>query len=381
MRTLVKYQKKISLFLVFVMVLQFVAPNICYALTSGPSQPEMKGFEPIGSSDMVDLFSGDFSYNIPLMDVGGYPVNLAYHSGSGMDDEASWVGYGWSLNVGSINRQLRGIPDDFNGTDRQERDLHIKDHITKGGKFSMTLELLGFPTDKIAAKLKKKKKLNLSLAVSIGVKMDNYRGIGMELGFNPGLSISEYAAGPKEPKEGDSVGLKGTKAFPVSGGLTLSSQDGASASINASMILDKTSRDDKTSTLSKSIGFGYNSRAGLTGMTLGSSFSISKSVEKDGVKKSKSDYDQNSSSFISFNGDSYTPTIDHPTKNQSFTFSMHLGPEIQIAFPGLGVTGFYSKQSVAKKIRFSPAFGYMYSERGKDESEALMDLILIKQST
>ena len=30
---------------------------------------------------MVDLFTGDFSYNIPLLDVGGYPVNLFYRSG------------------------------------------------------------------------------------------------------------------------------------------------------------------------------------------------------------------------------------------------------------------------------------------------------------
>src|SRR5260221_3040691 len=143
MKFLTKYQKKIALLLTMVMILQFITPNICYALTSGPSQPEMKGFEPIGSSDMVDLFSGDFSYNIPLMDVGGYPVNIAYHSGSGMDDEASWVGYGWGLNVGSVNRQLRGIPDDFNGTDLQKREMNMKDHITKGGRFSMTLDFFG----------------------------------------------------------------------------------------------------------------------------------------------------------------------------------------------------------------------------------------------
>jgi len=42
----------------------------------GPSQPEMASFKSIGTDNMVNLFSGDFSYNIPLLDVGGYPVNI-----------------------------------------------------------------------------------------------------------------------------------------------------------------------------------------------------------------------------------------------------------------------------------------------------------------
>ena len=86
-------------------------PTIAFALTAGPSQPEMKGFEPIGTTNMVDLASGSFTYNIPLMDVEGYPINLSYHSGVTMDEEASWVGLGWNINPGEINRQMRGLPD------------------------------------------------------------------------------------------------------------------------------------------------------------------------------------------------------------------------------------------------------------------------------
>src|SRR5690242_17671755 len=133
MKVLTDHIKKIAGLLLLVMLVELMTPCFAYALTSGPSQPETQGFQPIGNSDMVDLFSGDFSYNIPLLDVGGYPVNLAYHSGASMDDEATWVGYGWGLNVGSMNRQLRGIPDDFNGTDKNVRDMNMKDHITKGG--------------------------------------------------------------------------------------------------------------------------------------------------------------------------------------------------------------------------------------------------------
>ena len=60
---------------------QIVFPTVSYALGGGPSQPEFQSFEPVGTSEMVNLSSGDFVYNIPLLDVGGYPINLAYHSG------------------------------------------------------------------------------------------------------------------------------------------------------------------------------------------------------------------------------------------------------------------------------------------------------------
>jgi hypothetical protein len=73
-------------------------PTLAFALTSGPSQPESGSFTPVGTSDMVNLFSGDFNYNIPLMDVGGYPINISYQSGISMDQEATWVGLGWNIN-------------------------------------------------------------------------------------------------------------------------------------------------------------------------------------------------------------------------------------------------------------------------------------------
>ncbi len=369
MRYLIRHQKKIAFFLILVMALGLVNPRTAFALTSGPSQPEMAAFEPIGNTDMVDLFSGDFSYNIPLMDVGGYPVNLSYHSGASMDDEASWVGYGWALNVGAVNRQLRGIPDDFNGTDKQERQMNMKDHITKGAKFSMTLDLLGKPVPRLNIK-KKKKKLNLSLTVSIGIKFDNYRGVGMEVGANPGLSLSEYASTPKA--QGDSmVDLIGTDKLGI--GLNLSSMDGASVSVNAQTLKKTLESDDKEQSITKSVGFGYNTRGGLTGLTLGGSYALT------GDKKGKNgnfldQIDFGHSSFISFNSPTYTPTIEHPMKTGSFTFSLHLGPEVFIGFGGFGGSGFFSKQSVAEKYTSAPEYGYIHSEKGRDIPDALMDM-------
>src|SRR5258708_3313608 len=100
--------RKIAFSLLLLWSYNLLVPSLCYALTSGPAQPETKGFQPAGVSDMVDLQTGDFKYNIPLLDIDGYQINLNYQSGVGMDDEASWVGLGWSLNPGAINRQLRG---------------------------------------------------------------------------------------------------------------------------------------------------------------------------------------------------------------------------------------------------------------------------------
>ncbi len=369
MKWLSKHRKKVALFFYTVMLLQFLNPQVAYGLTSGPSQPEMKGFEPIGNTEMVDLFSGDFSYNIPLADVGGYPVNLAYHSGANMDDEASWTGFGWSLNVGSLNRQLRGIPDDFNGTDKIEREMSMKDHVVKGAKFSMTLDLLGIPVERVKFK-RKKKKLDMSLTLSVGIKHDNYRGIGMEIGANPGVSFTDYVADDKNSK--DTTFIRSNVPGPGSAGINVSSMDGATVSLNANILKKSFDMADKQNGISKSIGFSYNTRAGLSGMTLSSSFSSAE--KKNDNKRKLLEFANGSSSFVSFNGQTYTPTIDHPMKSKSFTFSLHVGPELWVVLAGVGVTGFYSKQSVAEKLRSAPAYGYVHSEKGKDIPEALMDM-------
>ena len=98
----------------------------------GPSQPEMSSFKPAGTNDMVNLFTGDFSYNIPLLDIGGYPVNIFYNAGISMEQEASWVGLGWNINPGNVNRNMRGVPDDFNGEETLIQEQNMKKNITWG---------------------------------------------------------------------------------------------------------------------------------------------------------------------------------------------------------------------------------------------------------
>lgn len=90
--------------------------SLIYA-QGGPMQPEVTQFEPVDITDMVNLSTGDFIYSIPLMEVlgpeGGFPISISYHAGIGINQPATWVGLGWSLNPGSINRIPNGYPDDY----------------------------------------------------------------------------------------------------------------------------------------------------------------------------------------------------------------------------------------------------------------------------
>ena len=132
------------------------------ALTSGPSAPEVQSFTPIGTTDMVDLFSGDMNYNIPLLDVGGYPINLSYNAGISPDQEASWVGLGWNLNPGAINRNMRSLPDDFKG-DKVTNKMNLRPNRTVGASFAVgEPELIGLPID------------NSAVNASVGLNYNNY---------------------------------------------------------------------------------------------------------------------------------------------------------------------------------------------------------------
>jgi len=112
-------RKAIAATLLMILVTNTFAPSISYALTSGPTQPEATSFEPVDTTDMVNLLTGGLTYNIPLLDVpgpeGGYPLALSYHAGIQPNEDASWVGLGWDLNAGAVNRNVNGYPDEWFG--------------------------------------------------------------------------------------------------------------------------------------------------------------------------------------------------------------------------------------------------------------------------
>lgn len=121
MKTFKKHQRIIATFLLLIFF-PTVFPTNLFASNNGPTAPEATAFEPVDAADMVDLVTGDVNYVLPLINVpspeGGYPLSLSHHEGIAMDQEATWVGLGWSLNPGAINRSVNGFPDDWAKTDQ-----------------------------------------------------------------------------------------------------------------------------------------------------------------------------------------------------------------------------------------------------------------------
>lgn len=112
--------KAVSIVLAFTILSQSLIPTSLLALTSGPGSPEFSSFTPVAMNEMVNTFTGSFAYNIPIIDIpgpegSGYAMSLAYDQGAGMETEASWVGFGWNLSPGAINRNKRGFADELNG--------------------------------------------------------------------------------------------------------------------------------------------------------------------------------------------------------------------------------------------------------------------------
>lgn len=233
-----KLLKVTACFLAINILSQTLFPTAVFALTGGPSQPEVQSFSPVGTSEMVNLSSGDFTYNIPLLDVGGYPINITYNGGVSMDQEASWVGLGWNINPGVINRNMRGLPDDFKGDD-VEKEFNILDQRNFGTSAVGSAQLLGLDF--------------IRLGFGLGVSYSNYTGIGFEITARPSLTSGDKSKGSM------SIGL----------GITASSQSGVDLSPSLSFQKQVKEKESSVIGVGASLGLNFNSREGLKSLSLG----------------------------------------------------------------------------------------------------------------
>ncbi len=340
-----KFKRIICFYLAITLLFEVIFPTAAFALTEGPTQPEMQGFTPVGTSDMVDVFSGDFKYNIPLMDVGGYPINISYSAGQGMDAEASWVGLGWSLVPGNINRNMRGLPDDFKKDD-VEKTLNMKPNLTYGINAGGDLEFAELPL--------------FQLSVGVGLSYNNYNGYGFMMSANPAIT----AGGPN----------KGNMTY----GLGLSAGSESGVGIQPSVSYSKRIEDEKgnyNSTNAK-IGLGFNSRAGLTELSISGSKSKGtvetvKNYRGEEKKRDKETEGQNGKSSISFASPSYVPASGKNFLNVNLSVKAKFGSALFFVDGSGYLSGSFSGQFLVDKHEHNEGYGYMYMHKAKLNS--LMD--------
>lgn len=331
----------------------------------GPTQPEMSSFKPAGVDNLVNLFTGDFSYNIPLLDVGGYPVNIFYNGGITPDQEASWVGLGWNINPGTVTRNMRGVPDDFNGEDKMIQSQKMKPNKTWGASLGYDLELVG---------IKSFEMFSGSIGASLGLSFNNYLGPALDFGVKGGTqfkiarSAGSEKSGAVTPKIGAGIGMN------------VNSRYGVSISPNVSLTASSFENNKGVSGGIR-LGTSYNSRSGIKALQISEQMSFNygteKKFSKDGANYVSSGSGSMgasiSSSTISFTRPSYIPSIRMPLINESFAGRFQLGNGLFGVYGSAEAEVYSQVSKTAEVLQVKPLVGYLYYENAKSNPDAVMD--------
>lgn len=174
----------------------FLGYTCVYSQVQGPNQPEFTNFSSVNNQSLVNEISGDFNYHIPLLTIPGnngfnYELKMTYNSDISPSEEPSWIGWGWSMNIGSITRMKNGFADDFNNVDVKYFNQK-KDNISVNLSTTLDAEILSgdLPKDEFS---QGGAGVNLNLHynnqngyyMSFGGGIKAYRGIGnLDFGFN-----------------------------------------------------------------------------------------------------------------------------------------------------------------------------------------------------
>jgi len=319
-----RFLKIFSVLMALLFINEIIFPTVAMALTGGPSQPEVESFAPIEATDMVDLFSGDFKYNIPLMDVDGYPININYNSNITMDQEASWVGLGWNLNPGVINRSMRGLPDEFCG-DEMIKEFKIEKDETIGVSLGVgDVELFGFSP--------------LALSLNLGIKWNTIKGYGVDFSASAALSLANLATW------NENKGLS-PKA----------KQDKKSAPWKDASLNERISR--LCSSVQKYSNYATNGLPVLKDLELGPT---NNSICRNPIRAIRYG--------ILNKAPTFTPQIQTSVENTSSTYNGKVGVSLWGIDGNLIINGYQSEHKVIKNPTIVPAYGYMNTERGMDKN-------------
>ncbi|MCC6290076.1 MAG: hypothetical protein IT249_19530, partial [Chitinophagaceae bacterium] len=329
----------------------------------GPTQPEMASFQSVSSDKLVNLFTGDFNYNIPLLSVGDYPVNIYYTGDVNPDQEASWCGLGWNINPGNINRNTRGVPDDFNGNDTLKQVQVMKPNNTWGLGVGADFEYLG---------------AKASVEANIGVAFNNYLGPSLDLSVRGNASLN---MGKSAGSEKFSAGLK------PSIGIDINSRSGTSFSGGVSLLANSKGQDNRT-TFGIGLSTGYNSRSGIKALQISEQFSFSSTKEKEGTKKKSNGEEQKYkyirggainqsiySTSITFTKPSYIPAMRMPLTNSAWSghFQLGLGSYGAAVDVEAEVYGQKSEVVAEDTMLKKPMVGYLYYQNAVNNPNHVMD--------
>lgn len=334
-------QERISKVLLCLFLFNTIFNN--YLFAGGPTQPEATDFKPIGVSSNVNHFTGDFTYSIPIMDVEGFPIVLNYTGSVGAEEEASWVGSGWNINLGSVNRQMRGIPDEYNGEDQMTRVHSMMDNITGGVTLKGNVQ---FVNNQPLKRL-------VSLGFSLGLFCNNYTGWGYELGVSPTFSLSKTAQGP------------------WTAGLDFKHNSESGLDLGGNISYGVQNKEESESIL-KSASFGLstsiNSREGIKELGFNSKL-VSKEIKALKYSISHSP----NFALLSFMSPSYTPNSSFPMTNEMYALAINLHGTKFIFDGGKGIMGNYSRQFLNGNTLVRGMYGYLNLEKANEDLNGLVD--------
>ena len=302
----------------------------------GPGSPEAAGFEPVDATDMVNLTNGNLSYVLPLLDVEGFPVTLSYHAGITMDMDASWVGLGWYLNPGAINRSVTNTPDDW----KSGVGINFNSYYKETDYFSVSVEV-GLPG-----------------AASIGV--------GMNWGGGQGLSGSVSAT----------LGIGAGSEGMVQGGVSASVSSTGDASVGVGI-------GAQIGPMSAGVGLSYSLK---NQWNLSGSIGVSKELESGGYVSSSLSTNGgfsvggagNNKTNVGGNSGSAGMSSDSFSQGDASIDVQNTGIAVPLHFVGIPITLGFRKTKVKiniKKGYLNNEWGALYSNQylGLSDGTALIN--------
>lgn len=326
---------------------QILFPMYSYAITGHSTMPEYGSFEPVSTSNMVNEFNGSFTYNLPLLNVpNGYPINLSYHSNSVNNESlASWVGLGWNINPGVINRNKKGFPDEYEG-EKITYHNRMPANWTIAAKAGVNLDIFSKELGKDNTS-----KGALSANISHTLSYNNYNGLGTSTNF--GLS--------------DFAGVANINANFSNG-----KYNGATYSVNPMNILNALNGEAK--------GIERDEKGEIKD-TKENEANLAYNADLKSRKKG-------SAVALSFFSPSFGPSFRAIPVSVTESFGFMTSIKVDFGVSGLplsikgqgSVTGTFTRQKNKFQVKSVPVYGYLNTEGAYADEESMMDFSMEMES-